>query len=80
MDLQNQPSTQADPPAAVADLRASERRLFDPIDVMEQRLLARIEEGLRGMETRLIRAFDFYAEINTRRLTQAEWIRLPPVG
>jgi len=54
MDLHEQPATKGDAQAPVVDLKAAEQRLFDRIDVMEQRIVYRFVEGLRGMETRLI--------------------------
>lgn len=80
MDLHDQPSTKAVPQAPVADLKASEQRLYDRMDLMEQRIADRLAEALRGRETRLIQAFDAFAQVNNRRLKQAEWIRLPPLG
>jgi len=50
------------------------------MDLMEQRIADRLAEALRGRETRLIQAFDAFAQVNNRRLKQAEWIRLPPLG
>jgi hypothetical protein len=34
MDLRDQPSTKANPQALVSDLRASEQRLYDRMDLM----------------------------------------------
>jgi len=80
MDLQGQPATKADVQALRLELEPFEQRLYDRMDLMEQRIAERLTGALGGMESRLIEGFNSFAEINTKRLTQAELIRLPPLG
>ncbi len=80
MELENQPATKADVQPETAGPGGFDERFSDQMDVREQRTTDSVTVTLRQMETRLIGAFQSFAEVNNRRATAAEWIRFPPLS
>jgi uncharacterized protein YceH (UPF0502 family) len=80
MDDLNSPATKGDLAQMKVELKADfraemkdlESRLEGKQDALEQRLVDRISESARDMETRILQAFYSFAESNQTRLTATE--------
>jgi hypothetical protein len=80
MESQDQPVTQGFLKASLDDLAtalasamdAQDRRFQGRLDASEQRVLGRMAEMNRELETRMLQAFYSFAETNDRRHVQGE--------
>jgi hypothetical protein len=73
MDSQSELVTKSDLKVALdAAMRAQDQRFEGRIDVLEQRLTDKFNDGLRDTETKILQAFYGFAESNNKRLVQGE--------